>query len=50
MLDSTVFFRRGGGGGTTSFPGLSPTRPTEWVGRVGENPGNEVGGGGRSAN
>ena len=38
-------------GATTSFPGFSPTRPTERereiygsVGRVGENPGNEVGG------
>ena len=29
----------------SSFPGFSPTRPTERerVGRVGENPGNEVG-------
>ena len=27
----------------TSFPGFSPTRPTEWErGRVEENPGNEV--------
>ena len=28
---------------TTSFPGFSPTRPTEpSMGQVGENPGNEV--------
>ena len=29
-----------GGAASTSFPGFSPTR---YVGRVGENPGNEVG-------
>ena len=29
-----VLFSLGGGWGATSFPGLSPTRPTEWVGRV----------------
>ena len=33
-------------GPATSFPGFSPTRPTETlrssIGRVGENPGNEV--------
>ena len=28
--------------GATSFPGFSPTRPLSLVGRVGENPGNEV--------
>ena len=28
--------------GATWFPGFSPTRPLSLVGRVGENPGNEV--------
>ena len=37
-----------GGKGATSFPGFSPTRPSG--GRVGENPGNEVGKGEHYAN
>ena len=39
ILLDVWFWRKREPGDATSFPGLSPTRPT--VGWVGENPGNE---------